>query len=194
LDLEKEYFHFFYFTEIGITPSFDAGHKGDFFIVDVMARTGELKKLDLLYRAKEVLSKEYGFNLKLQPLWKVGCFQPLMNKELISGSFSPCKGNILLVGEAAGLIGIGEAIWTGLMAATSIIQATETGEKAEKFYVNEMSNIISNIILMRKELTPWARNTREEATKSGQHLLEVLGEFWDKNLSMDFGYVSSIKL
>lgn len=132
LDLEREYFHFFYFPEIAVVPSCDAHHKGDLFIVDVTARKGELKKLNLVYRVKKVLSEDYGFDLNQQPLWNKGCIQPLMYKGLV---------------------------------------------------VNE----ISKIILMRKKLTLWARNIKEQATKSGQHLLEALEQLWEKALNIGLG-------
>lgn len=189
LDLEKEYFHFFYFPEIAVAPSFDAHHKGDLFVVDVTARKGELKKLNLVHRVKKVLSEDYGFDLKTQPIWIKGCLQPLMYKELVSGSFSPCKGNVLLVGEAGGLLmplmagdGIREAIWSGLLAANSIIKAEETGEKAERFYLNEIANILS----MLKTIYPWARKIKEKVNKGGKPLLKALEELWEKSLNISF--------
>lgn len=187
LDLEREYFHFFYFPEIAVAPSFDAHHKGDLFIIDVTARKGELKKLNLVYRVKKVLSEDYGFDLKQQPLWTKGCIQPLMYKELASGSFSPCKGNVLLVGEAGGLLipllagdGIREALWSGLLAANSIIKAEGSGEKAERFYSSEIANILS----MLKTIYPWARKIKEQANEGGEHLLKALEELWEKTLNI----------
>ncbi len=190
LDLEREYFHFFYFPEIAVAPSFDAHHKGNLFIIDVTARKGELKKLNLVYKVKNVLSEDYGFDLKQQPLWIKGCIQPLMYKGLISGSFSPCKGNVLLVGEAGGLLmplmagdGIREALWSGLLAANSIIKAEETGEKAERFYSNEITNILS----MLKTIYPWAKKIKEQANEGAEHLLEALEELWKKTLNISLG-------
>jgi flavin-dependent dehydrogenase len=188
LDLEKEYFHFFYFPEIAVAPSFDAHHKGDLFVIDVTARKGELKKLNLVHRVKKVLSEGYGFDLKEQPIWAKGCIQPLMYKELVSGSFSPCKGNVLLVGEAGGLLmplmagdGIREAIWSGLLAANSIIKAEETGEKAEMFYSNEIADILS----MLKTIYPWARKIKEKVNKGGEPLLKALEELWTETLNIE---------
>ena len=187
LDLEREYFHFFYFPEIAVAPSFDAHHKGDLFIIDVTARKGELKKLNLVYKVKKVLSEDYGFYLKQQPIWTKGCLQPLLYKELVSGSFSPCKGNILLVGEAGGLLmplmagdGIREAIWSGILAANSIIKAEETGEKAERFYLSEIANILS----MLKTIYPWARKIKEKTNKGGEPILKTLEELWEKTLNI----------
>jgi flavin-dependent dehydrogenase len=186
LDLEREYFHFFYFPETPIAPSFDAHHKEDSFIIDVMARVGELKKFNLVHKAKEILTKKYYFDLQQKPLWRKGCVQPLMNKELFTGSFTPYKGNILLVGEAAGLMpfiagdGIGEAIWSGMLAATSIIKAKEVNEKAEKFYKNGWADII----LLRKKEYPWVVKIKELANKGGPNLLEALEELWGETLNL----------
>ena len=92
---------------------------------------------------KKLLAESYGFNLNNKPLWTKGCIQPLVYKDLVSGSFSPCKGNALLVGEAGGLLmplfaadGIREALWSGILAAASIIKALETGKQAEVFYTH----------------------------------------------------------
>jgi flavin-dependent dehydrogenase len=187
LDLQKEYFHFFYFPEIAVAPSFDAHHKENCFIIDVTARPDELKKLKLVSRAKGVLFKEHGFDLKRHPIWRKGCIQPLMYKNFASGTFSACKGNALLVGEAGGLLmplmagdGIREALWSGLLAATSIIKAIQTGRNAETFYSNEIASIISTL----KSIYPWARRIREEVDKGGEHVLSVLEGLWTKTLSI----------
>jgi flavin-dependent dehydrogenase len=194
LDLQREYFHFFYFPEIAVAPSFDAHHKENHFIIDVMAITGELKKLNLVSRAKEVLFREHNFDPKQQPLWTKGCLQPLLYRKIVSGSFSPCKGNVLLVGEAGGLLmplmagdGIREAVWSGLLAANSIIKAEEAAENAEKFYLNEIVNIVS----MHKTIYSWAKKIREQAAKGGEPLLETLEELWEKTLSIDSEWVVS---
>jgi flavin-dependent dehydrogenase len=188
LNLAGEYFHPFYYPEIAVAPSFDIHHKGDFFILDVMARIGYIKQLNLVFKAKQMLAEDYGFDLNNQPLWTKGCVQPLLYKELDSGSFSPCKGNVLLVGEAGGLLmplfagdGVREALWSGLLAATSIIKAVETGKQAEEFYVHEMTHIIS----MLRSVYTWARKIREQSTRGAEYLLPALGELWESTLNID---------
>lgn len=188
LNLAGEYFHPFYYPEIAIAPSFDVHHKDNLFILDVMARIGEMKKLNLVFLAKQMLAEDYGFDLKNQPLWTKSCIQPLMYKELGSGSFCPCKGNVLLVGEAGGLLmplfagdGIREALWSGLLAATSILKAVETGKRAEIFYVNDFTHILS----MFKSIYPWLKKIREQSGGDTQHLVRALGELWGNTLNID---------
>jgi len=188
LNLEKEYFHFFYIPDITIAPIFDIHHKGDFFIIDVMAMLGALKRLDLVNRVKEILASEHGFDPAYHPIWTDSCLQPLMHKELVSGLFFPCKGNVILVGEAAGLLpllageGIGEAIWSGSKAANSVIKAMKTKEKSEKFYMHELAYIIQ----LRKDEYSVLSRIKEQAGKGNKYLLNALKEIWVKGLNASY--------
>lgn len=193
LDLEKEYFHFFYFPEIGVAPSFDAHYKGDIFIIDMIAKIGDFKKLNLPYRVKNILSKEYGFDPNRQPLWIRSCLQPLMYKELTSGSFSPYKGNLLLVGEAGGLLmplmagdGIREAVWSGILAAISIIEGAKSGIKADRFY----SNRLAQILKMLEKIYFWRMKIREQIIKGDKQILDVLEKLWQETLNISLEDIS----
>jgi flavin-dependent dehydrogenase len=189
LNVEKGYAHFFYFPEF-VMPSFDVLHKENVFLVDVMAKAGRLKKLNLAYKAKNVLARYFGFDLERKPIWTDKWVMPFLYKDLTSGLFSPCKGNILLVGEAGGLLmpvqggdGIREALWSGCLAAASVIKAAKYGEKAEKFYRNEVASVIG---LFRK-LYPLTGRIKEQAGKAVY--LVALRALWEDTLNIDLSYL-----
>jgi flavin-dependent dehydrogenase len=103
-----------------------------------------------LRQAKEILSREYGFNPKTKPLWKDSCMEPRVHEQLIDGSFKPAKDRILLIGDAAGFQlpnseGIGTAILSGIMAAESIIDASKKGGEVAERYLQKAVAIIKAI-------------------------------------------------
>jgi flavin-dependent dehydrogenase len=186
LNLKKEFSHFFYFPGF-VMPSFDVLHKDDLFLVDVMAKTGQLKKLNLLYKAKNELARNYGFDPERKPMWTDNWVMPFLYKDLTSGLFSPGKGNVLLVGEAGGLLmpvqggdGIREALWSGRLAATSVIKAARSNEKAEKFYINEIARIIG----LFKRLHPLTGRIKDKAKKGHKTYLAALKEVWEETLNI----------
>jgi flavin-dependent dehydrogenase len=139
------YFHAFY---IPGKSWFDINHKGLYFCLEVSAKPGELK--DRLRQAKEILSREYGFDPQTKPLWKDSCMEPRVHEQLIDGSFKPAKDRILLIGDAAGFQlpnseGIGTAILSGVMAAESIVDANKQGGEAAERYLQKAEVIIKAI-------------------------------------------------
>ena len=166
--LDRMYFHAFY---IPGKSWFDINHKGLYFCLEVSAKPGELK--DRLRQAKEILSREYGFDPQTKPLWKDSCMEPRVHEQLIDGSFKPAKDRILLIGDAAGFQlpnseGIGTAILSGVMAAESIVDANKQGGEAAERYLQKAAVIIKaieNQLIMAKNSrykeTDW--NTEEIA-------------------------------
>ena len=71
-------------------------------------------------------AQNYGFNLRLEPLWKDGCIDAPLYKELTKGIFKPARNNILVIGDAAGLNipvtgeGLAISLKGGLYAANAI--------------------------------------------------------------------------
>ena len=143
LNLEKDYFHWF-FPKLRPRPRFGLNHKDDCFLIE-----GSGIK-ELRDEINQILAK-YGFNPHSKPLWKDGCLIPRLHEVLISGSFSPAKGNILLIGDAAGLLfpitfeGIGTALKSGLLAADSIAQSINDGSKAAGTYLLELKPVVKII-------------------------------------------------
>ena len=173
LDLDKHYYHWFYPIERA-PLNFGLHHKEGFFIIDVGSRVGEAKELRTW--VKNLLAKNYGFDINQEPAWRGGCLEPVMYKEMISGTMLPGRGNALLVGDAGGFCipvtgeGIGAAIKSGLMAGDAIIKATKSGGQADKIYLAEIEGLISTF----KELLPLFKNILEEIKGGGSSLPEVL--------------------
>jgi flavin-dependent dehydrogenase len=75
----------------------------------------------------------------------------MLHGALVSGSFSPALGNVLLIGDAASLIlpityeGIGPALKSGLLAAAAISEAAEEGTQAAGAYLREMGSILDRL-------------------------------------------------
>lgn len=173
LDLDNNYIHWFYPLEHS-PESFTIHQKDGFIVLDVGCRPGQTKQL--MAWARRYLAENHGFDVRQEPVWRGGCLQPAVYRELVSRTFEPARGNALLVGDAAGLTmpvsgeGIGTAIKSGLLAANSIQRAIESGELAEVVYLSEINSIISMI----GEIYPWFKRITEEVRSGGRSLLRVL--------------------
>lgn len=143
LDLEKDYFHWF-FPKYRSRPRFGLNHKGDCFLIEGSG-IKELKN-EIIH----ILTK-YGFNPKRKALWKDGCLIPRLHEALISGAFIPARSNAMLIGDAAGLLlpitfeGIGTALKSGLLAVDAIAEAAEHGKEAAGGYLQELKPILEAI-------------------------------------------------
>ncbi|MGD8342379.1 MAG: NAD(P)/FAD-dependent oxidoreductase [Desulfobacterales bacterium] len=141
LDLEKDYFHWF-FPKYRLRPRFGLNHKQDCFLIEGSG-IKELKK-EIIH----ILAK-YGFDPERKALWKDGCLIPRLHEALISGTFSPALGNVLLIGDAAGLLlpitfeGIGTALKSGLLAADAIAEGAKYGKEAAGEYLQELKSILT---------------------------------------------------
>jgi len=177
LNLDKDYWHWFF--PCGLRPKFDVIYKGDFFLLE-----GDVKELK--DEIRRILA-DYGFDPKKKPLWQDGCLsRALVDKELFSGSFSPAKGNVLLAGDAVGLKifvsgeGIGTALKSGLLAATSIVRAIEVGEKAAGIYLRELEPVIATLRPQYFSI----EKIKEQAIKGPELLLCALREAFEESLTV----------
>jgi hypothetical protein len=80
----------------------------------------------------------------------------------MDGSFLPARGNVLLVGDAAGLIfpitfeGIGSALKSGVLAAEAILQASRSGGEAAGSYLDGLRpvlTVIAALLSCQKDLS-----------------------------------------
>jgi flavin-dependent dehydrogenase len=137
VEIQRDYIHWF-FPEARPRPRFDLLHKGDCFLIE-----GSGIRV-LRHEIREILAT-LGYPPEKKPEWRDGCLMPLLHSELISGAFEPAKGNILLAGDAAGLVfpvtfeGIGSAMKSGVLAAESIAEATLDGKKAAASYMEKLT-------------------------------------------------------
>jgi len=168
LDLEKDYFHWF-FPEHRARPRFGLNHKGDCFLIE-----GSGIK-ELRNEINQILA-QYGYDTKSKAIWKDGCLIPRLHDALISGAFSPAQGNILLIGDAAGLLfpitfeGIGTALKSGISAADSVAQSIKEGNEAAGIYLQEIKSILQTI----RNLHAWNKKLEQEAAKGASELSNAL--------------------
>ncbi len=143
VEIQRDYIHWF-FPEARPRPRFDLVHKDDCFVIE-----GSGIRV-LRQEIRETLAN-LGYDLEQKPEWRDGCLMPLLHGELLSGVFQPAQGNILLAGDAAGLVfpvtfeGIGSAMKSGILAAESIADATQYGQTAEAGYIKKLNPILKLI-------------------------------------------------
>jgi flavin-dependent dehydrogenase len=143
LNLPRDIFHWFFPKNLP-RPRFNVNHKGDVFLIEG-AGLRELRQ-----EIGEVLSP-YGFDPESRPLWKDGCTIALLHEELLSGAFRPARGNVLLTGDAAGLIlpitfeGIGSALKSGILAADAVVGQFEKDTEAASLYLEGLKPMLETI-------------------------------------------------
>ncbi len=173
LNLNKHYMHWFYPVEHS-PASFTAHQKDGLIIVDVGCKPGQAKQL--MASARKYLAENHGSAVEQEPVWRGGCLQPALYRELTSYTFRPARGNALLVGDAAGLPmpvsgeGIGTGLKSALEAAGSIQRSVETGESADTIYLKRLDGIVS----VFREIYPWFRRIIDEAKSGGYSMPQVL--------------------
>jgi len=104
-----------------------------------------------MQQARHLLAEFHGFDLSRQPLWVDSLLVPELHMNIIDGSLRPAKGNILLAGDAAGLLdmreggSIGMAVHSGALAAESVLKADQEGAPAEDHHMTAMKGMISAV-------------------------------------------------
>ena len=114
---------------------------------------GAIKGKDIKkFQAKFIEYLEEGYGLRLENrIRNEGCMSPnILNKNFRPG-FKLGKENILLVGEAAGLMnlfgeGIPAALKSGIIAANSIISHIKTREPLFKTYLDRISKLNDKLV------------------------------------------------
>ena len=143
LNLEKDIFHWFFPKGLP-RPRFNVNHKGNGFLIEGSGLR-ELRK-----EIGETLSP-YGFDPNGKPEWTDGCAISLLHDDLLSGAFKPAKKNVLLTGDAAGLIlpitfeGIGSALKSGILAAEAISKHFDDESQAASFYLKSLDAMLETI-------------------------------------------------
>jgi flavin-dependent dehydrogenase len=167
LDLEKDYFHWF-FPRLRARPRFCLNHKADVFLIEGSG----IKQLRS--EINHILG-DYGFDLDQKPLWKDGCMIPLLHDSLVSANFSPAQANVLLVGDAAGLPfpitfeGIGTALKSGLLAADAIIEAAHAKKEAAGIYLQKLTlvvKVIKDLYVLNEEIEKTSQKGAENIALS----------------------------
>ena len=143
LSLDRDYCHWF-FPKALSRPRFDINFKGD----NILIEGSGIK--ELRPQVEETL-ENYGWVGISDPMWRDGCAIAILHEELADGRFLPARGNMLLVGDAAGLIfpvtyeGIGTALKTGLLAADAIAESIAQGREADAIYIEKLRPLLTAI-------------------------------------------------
>ncbi len=143
LNLEKDIFHWFFPKELP-RPRFNVNHKGDVFLIEGSGLR------ELRGEIAETLSR-YGFDPGRKPIRTDGCAIALLHDDLLSGAFKPAGKNVLLIGDAAGVIlpitfeGIGSALKSGILASDAIIKHFDDGTQAASLYLKGIEPILEVI-------------------------------------------------
>jgi flavin-dependent dehydrogenase len=150
LDIDTRYYHIFGSSRTKPTRDwFSVIQKKGFFTIDTNGQ-GTLPKQAMI-RAKLLLTSKYGFNPKSKPLWVDGCTVSSARQELLADRFSPAKGNVVLVGSAAGIAtgsergggeGINMALKSGILAAEAILKAEDSSKKVALIYLDNLKPVI----------------------------------------------------
>lgn len=178
VNIEREYFHWF-FLKSRPNPRFDIIHKGDFFLIEG-SRIREMRE-----EINQTLISR-GFDPSVRPVWRDGCLEPGLHKALVSGTFSPALGNILLIGDAASLIlpityeGIGPALQSGLLAAAAISEAAEGDRQAADIYLRELGSLLDVL----KGLYSLSKELQQKADQGARPLSEAMKEAFEEALSL----------
>lgn len=142
-NLDPRYFHAFLDKELSDGYAW-FNQKNDQLIIGVAALRGsDIPK----FQAKFIEYLEEGYGLKIEnKIRKEGCIEP----NILNGNFRPGfelgMNNIILVGEAAGLMnlfgeGIPSALLSGIEAANSIIAHTDENDSVINIYTDRISNL-----------------------------------------------------
>ena len=157
IEIEKDFIHWF-FPKVRPRPRFDLLHKDQYFVI-------EGSGIRVLRKQIQKFFSDHGVDPMQKPEYRDGCLMPLLHDALITGTFVPAKKNVLLVGDAAGLVfpitfeGIGSALKSGILAAEAVARAADSKNDADVFYLEALApviTIISNLLTVQKELGPAA--------------------------------------
>jgi menaquinone-9 beta-reductase len=183
LDLPEKRFNIF--QTIDTRQLFFVHNKGNYMLLEGVALKGRVKPtIDM---AKAYLTQHHGFNVKSEPIWKDGCIEAPLYKELVKGLFKPARNKVLIIGDAAGLNipitgeGLATSLKGGLDAANSIIAAKKTNLNAEEIYLESVENLLHkyhDIITYGKRIKTAA--LKNDAGEFSQAILES----WNYSLKL----------
>ncbi|MBW1941502.1 MAG: FAD-dependent monooxygenase [Deltaproteobacteria bacterium] len=182
IGLDQDYFHWFYPREIN--PSFFTVHQKDgTIIMEVAGKPGTTK--EIMTWAQTFMAEHHALSKAREPVWRGSCLEPALYRELTSRTFRPARGNVLLVGDAAGFImpvsgeGIGLAVQSALAAAAAVTRSKGTGDPPDGMYLTGIEPILSCF----EKTYPWFKKIMEEAKGEGTSLPGILKQAYEGTLS-----------
>ncbi len=181
LDLPEKRFNIF--ATLGTDPLFFVHEKSGCTFLEGVALEGTFE--ETIARGRQFLVDNCGLDPALEPSWRDGCAQAAMQQEVASGGFRPARGNVLMVGDAAGLNvpvtgeGLAMSLRSGLDAARAVIEARKRKEPVEKIYLE----IIDGVLARFSELGPVGRGIGEALAGGDPGVYsETMLKGWDRAL------------
>ncbi|MBI3090500.1 MAG: FAD-dependent monooxygenase [Candidatus Tectomicrobia bacterium] len=127
-------------THPGMAPLYsDVIIKDGTLVYEIGFRRGQQEEVDRW--TMQFVEEVFGLSLPKESTHRLGCGTALLYFAYLKGSFQPAKGNALLIGDAGGLMlpiigeGIGGSLYTGRVAAESILRAADDGAHAAALYL-----------------------------------------------------------
>ena len=176
LSIDKGWFRWF-FPYGTHSPRFDICFKDQFLLIE----GGGIRQIR---QPMNRILEGYGFPRDAKPLWRDGCVNPILYAELFSGTFIPAKKNVLLAGDAAGMLfpftqeGIGSALRSGVLAGEAVIEALRTNSTAGEHYLRN----IQGLKMYLKELFSLQQAMVDIAKKGPDALAEAMRQFIEKTV------------
>jgi flavin-dependent dehydrogenase len=125
--------------------------------------------------------------MKSKPLWRDGCIEAPLFKELAKGLFKPARNKALVVGDAAGLNipvtgeGLAASLKGGLDAANSIIAAKKNDLNAEALYLESVEHLLKKY----HDIIAFGKRIKNAALKNdAQEFSQAVLESWDYSLNI----------
>jgi flavin-dependent dehydrogenase len=178
LDLPSKRFNIF--ATMGIDPMFFAHQKGSYLLLEGVAFPGGFEQA--LAHARRFLVENHGLDPNQAPLSRDGCVQPAIQHASSGGSFLPARGNVLIVGDAAGLNapvtgeGLNMALKSGLEAARAVAKARQSGTQAAGIYLK----VVDELLARFREIEVFGRRIgTAAATEDPEAYADALIESWD---------------
>jgi len=183
LELDPGYFH--WFPMLQAFPGGFAVHQKDGLVVLEFGGTVDVPKQRVRW-AKDYLAANHGFDQGKEPAWRGGCTVSKLAGGLVSGTFLPARGNVLLVGDAGGFVlpitgeGIGTSLQSGLLAADSVVQAVKSGRPADGIYFQEIAPIVTAF----RNYSPWIQRVTGAAKEGRDSLRDTFAEAHRASLAL----------
>ncbi|MHA1380757.1 MAG: NAD(P)/FAD-dependent oxidoreductase [Candidatus Helarchaeota archaeon] len=146
-DLDPRYFHAFLDKRLSDGYAWFNQKAGQLIIGVGAIKGSDIQK----FQAKFIEYLEEGYGLRLEDrIRKEGCMEPNILSRDFRPGFKLGKDNIILVGEAAGLMnlfgeGIPSALKSGAIAANSILDHTNKTKPVFDIYLDRISKLKNNL-------------------------------------------------
>lgn len=184
LDLPERRFNFY--STVETAPFYFCTHDKDgYMLMEGGAAIGTIK--DTIAQSRQFLIDHHGLDPRIEPLWRDGCVEPILYRELFTNEFRPARGNALIIGDAAGLNmpvtgeGLGTSLKSGFNAATAIIKTKETGDKSDITYLQTIDEFITKF----QDIYAFSRRIKAAATENNPKALsDALLQSWDHALNL----------